>query len=239
MHHKYDLSLILACFNEAEIFSQSIKQIVQVLDKTDWTYEIIFIDDSSFDKTPQLIKQALQRYPRKHMSMFFHKKNQGRGQTVSDGFSKAKGKIVGFVDIDLEIPAWYIPRFVESVNGKVDGAVARRVYDLNFNGIVRWVLSKGYIWIRQQVLTLPVHDTEAGYKFFKRDKILPVLKTCKEPRWFWDTEIVAKALQQKLCLIEIPVIFVRRHDKTSTVHLIHDVVEYLAKLWKYRKELSL
>ena len=237
MHNQYDLSLILACYNETEIFSESIKEILAVLDKTNWTYEIIFIDDHSRDHTPDLIKQTLKKYPRKHLSAYFHSQNQGRGATVSEGFLKAQGKIVGYIDIDLEIPAWYIPRFIEKLNASFDGVIARRVYDISIKNLTRWIFSKGYVWLRQQALPLPIQDTEAGYKFFKREKILPVVKKCRDPHWFWDTEIVARAISHNLKLSEIPVVFIRRCDKTSTVRLLPDTFDYFKKLLVYRHRL--
>lgn len=239
MHSKYDLSLILACYNETEIFADSVPEIITVLDKTNLTYEIIFIDDYSKDNTVQLIKQVIKRYPRRHLSAYFHSHNQGRGATVGEGFLKAKGKVVGYVDIDLEIPAWYIPRFVEAIGEGYAGAIAWRVYDINLKGLIRWIFSKGYVWLRHQLLGLNVHDTEAGYKFFRRDKILPIVKRCCDNHWFWDTEIVARALQRQLKLAQIPVVFIRKSDKTSTVRLLPDTFDYLIKLIRYRHQLKL
>ena len=239
MHHKYDLTLVLACYNESEIFTASVEEIITVLDKTNWTYEIIFIDDKSIDNTVQLIKQALKKYPRKHLSAHFHRQNLGRGKTVSEGFLKAKGRIVGYIDIDLEVPAWYIPRFVEAINRTTDGVIGWRIYDLNIPGLLRWFSSKGYNFLRRKLLNFDIHDTEAGYKFFKRAKIIPVVKRCQDPHWFFDTEIVARSQQADLNLKEIPVVYIRRADKTSTVRLIPDSVDYLKKLFKYQKKLRL
>lgn len=239
MHHRYDLSLVLACYNEAETFSQSVKNIISVLDKTDWTYEIIFVDDKSTDNTVQLIKQVLKKYPRKHLSAIYHETNQGRGKTVTDGFFKAQGRVVGFIDIDLEIPAWYIPRAVEAINAGSDAAIGWRVYDINFKGLIRWLASKGYMWLRAKLLDINLKDTESGFKFFSREKILPVLKTCQDPHWFWDTEIVARSLRAGLNFSEIPVVFIRRYDKASTVKLLPDTIDYLKKLIHYRHKLKL
>jgi len=238
MHHRYDLSLILPCYNEAETFTPSVKEILAVLDKTDWSYEIIFVDDASGDTTIQLIKQALKRYPRKHLSALYHIHNQGRGKTVTDGFLQAQGRIVGFIDIDLEIPAWYIPRAVEAVEAGVDAAIGWRIYDLDLKGLIRWLASKGYMWLRKRVLGINLKDTESGFKFFQRSKILPVLRRCHDPHWFWDTEIVARSLQAGLKFAEIPVVFIRRQDKTSTVKLLPDTLDYLKKLVQYRQELN-
>lgn len=238
MHHKYDLSLVLACFNEAEVFNQSVKEIVEVLDKTNWTWEIIFIDDKSTDKTVSLINRAIAHYPKRNLSAYFHRKNKGRGKTVSEGFKKSRGKVVGFIDIDLEIPAWYIPRFVQSIDRKTQGAIGWRIYDINLKGVMRWIFSKGYIYLRKQLLHFDIEDTEAGYKFFKREKILQILPKVKDHHWFWDTEIVARCLKAGFNLAQIPVVFIRRDDKTSTVKIIPDAIDYLVKLLKYKSQLK-
>jgi glycosyltransferase involved in cell wall biosynthesis len=96
-----ELSLGLACYNEAEHFESSVRRIVRVLDDTRLTYEIIFVDDCSADRTPRLIQQVRNEFPDKDITTLFHAANTGRGGAVSDGFRAAKGAIVGYIDIDL------------------------------------------------------------------------------------------------------------------------------------------
>lgn len=231
--NKYDVSLVLACYNEQEIFNDSVKRIINTLDKTDFTYEIIFVEDKSQDNTINLIKKTFKQYPRHNLSAIFHPTNQGRGQTVVDGFNKAKGRIVGYIDIDLEIGEWYLPKFLSAVNKKTDVANALRIYDFSLWSLPRYFASKGYVWLRKILLGLPYEDTEAGYKFFKRAKLLPLLKKAKHKGWFFDTEIMALCQKHKLKVKEIPVAFVRNKQKTSTVRLIPDSIKYLTNLISY------
>ena len=104
----------------------------------------------------------------------------------------------------------------------------------------RWLASKGYVWLRKKLLGLPYRDTEGGYKFFKRKKILPLLKKVKNKGWFFDTEIMALCFKHKLRVKEIPVAFVRNPQKTSTVRLVPDTINYLWNLikfsWKFNHE---
>lgn len=44
-----DLSLIVPCYNEEKYLASSIQQIVSVLNRTAYSYEIIFVDDTSLD----------------------------------------------------------------------------------------------------------------------------------------------------------------------------------------------
>jgi len=230
---KYDFSLVLACYNEAQIFKDSVKRIINTLNKTDFTWEIIFVDDQSQDDTVSLIKKAIKKYPRHHLSAYYHKKNQGRGQTVKDGFLKAQGKIVGYIDIDLEVSEWYLPKFIDTVDSGVDVASAWRIYDFNLLRFHRWLASKGYVWLRKLILGLPSQDTEGGYKFFKRNKIMPLINQSTYSDWFFDTEIMALCFQYHFKVVEIPVAFVRRLDKTSTVRFITDSLRYLINLIKF------
>lgn len=227
---KYDVSLVLACYNEAEHFAQSVKRIINTLDKTDYTWEIIFVEDKSTDNTAKLIHQALKRYPRRNLSAVFHQKNLGRGRAVVDGFNQAKGRVVGFIDIDLEVGEWYLPKFIKAIDSGSDAAIAWRIYDFNLNSLPRWLSSKGYVVLRRIFLHLPYKDTEAGYKFYQRKKITPLLKKIIYPGWFFDTEIMAWTYRAKLKVAEIPTAFVRRLDKTSTVKLIPDTIKYLKDL---------
>lgn len=227
---KYDFSLILPCYNEAEHFNRSLPRIISALDQTDYTYEIIFVEDKSTDKTKSLVKKVLGKYPRHNLSAYFHATNHGRGQTVIDGFSKSQGKIIGFIDFDLEVGEWYLPKFIRTIESDYDAAVAWRIYDFNLRSLIRWIGSKGYTWLQKQLINLPFHDTEAGYKFFNKAKIMPLINQCRYKGWFFDTEILALAHKNKLKIKEIPVAFVRREDKTSTVRFIPDALSFLKNL---------
>jgi len=229
-----DVSLVLPCFNEAETFSDSIQKIITVLDHTNLVWEIIFVDDCSKDSTRRLINNALKKYSSNKFKFISHHKNQGRGQTVIDGILEAKGKIVGFIDVDLEVSEEYLPSFFKALEKGYDSAIAWRIYDFTIAGFFRWFSSKGYTLIRKIILGLPYKDTEAGYKFFNRSKILAVIKKCRYKGWFWDTEIMARIYKARLKTIEIPVIFIRRQDKTSTVRLIPDSIKYLKNLINFR-----
>jgi len=238
MKEKFDLSLILACYNEGTIFKDNVKKVFNVLDQTDFSYEIIFIDDASIDKTGTAIAKIIKDNPLRNLRSIYHDKNQGRGKTVTEGIREAKGKVVGFIDIDLEIPADYLPRFVNAILSGYDVAIAYRVYDFTLRRLIRWFTSKGYIALRKKLLKTDLKDTEAGYKFFNRQKILPILKKTKDPGWFWDTEIMINSSLNNLRIMEIPTVFIRNFQKKSTVKLIPDTFDYLLKIIKFWQQLK-
>lgn len=229
-----DLSIVIACYNEAGHLEQSVAELVGTLDCTRWSYELIFVEDCSTDNTRTVLERVAHQHPDRSVQVIYHEKNMGRGRTVTDGIHAARGGIVGFLDIDLEVHARYIPACVLAVEQGADIATARREYKLNVWLLYRHVLSRGYIGLIQSWLGTTLHDTESGYKFFRRDRILPVLAATKDPGWFWDTEIMLRAEAAGLAIVELPALFIRRYDKKSTVRVVRDSLDYLGKIWRFR-----
>jgi glycosyltransferase involved in cell wall biosynthesis len=231
MRKRIDLSLLLACYNEAPLFATSIERIISVLNISRLTYELIFIDDKSSDGTATLIQTILKKHPK--WKAVYHKINMGRGRSVCDGIRKARGTVVGFVDVDLEVSPVYISYMVHLIlTGAYDVIIGERIYRTTFTSILREVLSRGYRWLADKMVATGGLDTESGYKFFHRKKILPILKCTRHKRWFWDTEIVVFCRRAGLRIAEVPVLFLRRFDKQSSVHLVSDGIEYARSLWE-------
>ena len=232
-----DLSLIIACYNEGKIFEESIKDLEFVLDNSKLSYEIIFVDDKSKDETVETIRKTVKN--KKNYSAIFHENNEGRGKAVTDGIKQAQGKIVGFIDIDIEVSPVYIPYFVDKIlDGDADVITGQRIYKEELKSIHRVILSKGYSMLVRKFLGIPLYDTEVGYKFFNRKKILPVIKKTANYHWFWDTEIMTYAYLDKLRIKEIPVLFVRRFDKQSTLNVFNDTLDYFINLLRFKQKLN-
>lgn len=234
---QFKLSLILPCYNESQHFEESTEKIFKVLKKLKQNFEIIFVEDKSKDITRELIKNFISKYPQEHIKSIFHPKNLGRGKTVSDGIKISKGEYVGYIDIDCEISPAYISQFVQKLEEGNDVICAERKYQMRFFELIRAVASKSYSGMVRLLLNTTLVDTEAGYKFFRREKILPVLRIIEDRGWFWDTELMIRAEKYNLKIVFQPVYFYRRKDKTSTVKLIPDSIEYFKKLLQFSNKL--
>jgi glycosyltransferase AglD len=230
-----DLSLVIACYNEEYELVDSVRQIVEILDSTRWSWELIFVDDVSSDRTRELIDRLIAQYPDKTLRTLFHEHNTGRGRTVSDGFRLARGRYVGYIDIDLEVHARYIPTMLLALERGADVATAHRIYKVQPRLFIRFVASQGYAHLMRWLLEVHLKDTETGYKFFKRDRLLPLLDQVANERWFWDTEFMVRAVLAGLVIQEIPCLFIRRYDKQSTVNVVRDSIDYFRDLWRFRR----
>jgi glycosyltransferase involved in cell wall biosynthesis len=231
------LSLVLACYNEAEHLEASFAEIKETLEQTKWPFEVIFVDDLSRDRTREILGAIVAAHPDLDLHVILHPTNRGRGATVTDGFRAARGEVVGYLDVDLEVHCRYVPSLVRAIEGGADIATVRRIYAFQVRALDRYFMSRGYSFLVRRLLGLPFYDTETGYKFFRRERVLPLLDEIEDGGWFWDTEFMARAHRRGLRVAEIPGAYVRREDKTSTVRGLSDSARYFLQLLRFRDRL--
>ncbi|MDA0376002.1 MAG: glycosyltransferase family 2 protein [bacterium] len=230
------LTLVLPCYNEGEHFAGSMKNILNTLSLLNIACEIILIDDCSTDTTPDLLKVFQKESHTIPIYVIYHTKNQGRGATVEEGLQLAKGSIVGFMDIDCEVSPTYIPEALKVLqDDSVDFVLAQRLYSLQWYNIHRAIMTTLYHLLVRLILRIPSFDTEAGFKFFRRDSILPILAHTQDRHWFWDTEIVVRVYDAGLKIYNMPVRFKRNPNKTSTVRFMRDSWRSLKALLHFHR----
>ena len=231
------VSVVLACYNEAEHIEQSFREIRETLVQTTWPFEVLFVDDVSRDGTREILKEIVEANRHLDLRLILHQTNRGRGATVADGFRAARGTIAGYLDVDLEVHCRYIPSLVRAIERGADIATVRRIYAFQIASLDRYFMSRGYSFLVRKLLQVPVQDTETGYKFFRRETVLPLLDEIEDEGWFWDTEFMTRAARKGLTIEEIPGAYIRRNDKTSTVRGLRDSLRYFRQLLAFRRSL--
>lgn len=236
-----DLSFVIACYKDAPHLVRNTLALCDYLSATTLRYEIIFVEDGSPDHTAVEIRRGAKLLAEKNIPVrtIFHERNLGRGAAVSNGFLAASGDIVGYIDIDLEpLMDSVLPMVRMIQRGEADLICGRRVIANAIAKPIRVLSSYIYRWVAHIALPLPIADTECGLKLFKRATILPIIHTCVDKRWFWDTEIVHRTWLAGLVIKEHWIVFFEDRSKASTVRLIPDTFAYLKAILKYRQQLK-
>ena len=247
-----ELSVVLTCLNQEKVLQWSVETIRDILNKNKVEYEIIIVDDGSTDSTYIVMNELKKKY--KNIRLLKHNYNLGRGKAVSNGFKIAGGKFVGFLDTDLELHPRYIPmflkdlvsapagpssgwqeEFLKELKKGYDVVVYHRKYKHNMQGLIRAITSYSYNFLVRLILNVNLKDTESGFKFFDREKVLPLLDSIREERWFWDTEIMIRSYLKGLKIKEIPLIYIPNKEGGSTVRIFSDSLDFFKKLIKFRK----
>lgn len=110
METKYDISIVVPLFNEAESLPELHAWISRVMQANGFTYEIIFVNDGSTDESWQVIEELSQNNSEVHGIKF--RRNYGKSPALFCGFKAAQGRVVITMDADLqdspdEIPELY------------------------------------------------------------------------------------------------------------------------------------
>ncbi|MCH8980219.1 MAG: glycosyltransferase [Armatimonadetes bacterium] len=231
-----DLSLVIPCYNESIHLIESVARLLHTLDGSRLDYEVVFVDDFSRDNTRTLLDEICAESER--CRAIFHEANMGRGGAFKTGYRATDGEVCGFIDIDLEIDALYIPALVSLIcDDGYDVATGHRFYLFRqTRALHRHVLSRAYRMIAQFALGFGIRDSETGCKFFKRATATRAVLGSKNNSWFWDTEVMARAAQQGLRIAEMPVLFLRQAGKPSSVRVFRDSWQYLIDLQRFRAE---
>lgn len=227
------LSLIVPCYQEAEHLQGSISRLSQTLKMLSISYEVIFVEDCSRDSTREMLTAVLAADP-SIGKLVRHATNMGRGAAVKTGIRAATGKFLGFIDFDLEVSPTYILDAMYYLTHGYDAVIGTRTYDLDLWSIHRHILSRGYSYISRRILDIETVDSEAGFKFFTNAIGQEILQKCPNNAWFFDTEIVQFLEKSKSKFKALPVLFLRRGDKTTTVKIFRDSFEYLRQILRIR-----
>lgn len=232
-----ELSVVIACYMEEGHLAASVRELAATLDGMGRSYELIFVEDKSTDGTAKLVAELVAGHPERRA--VYQAVNQGRGASVAEGFRLARGRVVGFLDIDLEVHCRHLPMVLAAIDQGADGATAFRHYSpgASANGWLRKALSRGYRWLFQRCFDAPFEDPETGFKFFVRERILPALDEARDRHWFWDSEIMVLAHLHGLRVVEVPCFFERRVEKASTVRLLRDIWRYVVAIRAFRARL--
>jgi len=107
------LSIVVPLYNEEESLEKLLSSILEVGKDFDFTYEIIFVDDGSTDKTWQIIERLKKTTP--HLKAIKFRRNYGQTSAMVAGFDHASGEIIVTMDGDLQNDPADIPLLLKKI----------------------------------------------------------------------------------------------------------------------------
>lgn len=162
------ISVIVPLLNEEESLPELAQWIARVMEAHAFSWEVIFVDDGSRDKSWQVV-QDLHRQQPAYKGIKF-RRNYGKSAALNEGFAMASGDVVITMDADLqdspdEIPELYY-MIVRDGLDMVSGWKKRR-----HDPIGKTIPSKFFNWITARITGIKLHDFNCGLKAYKKDVI--------------------------------------------------------------------
>lgn len=164
-----NLSIIIPLLNEEESLIELNNWIISIMKINQFSFEIIFVDDGSKDKSWLIIEQLSKENENVKGIRFL--KNFGKSQALHAGFAKAKGDVVITMDADLqdnpeEIPALY--NMIMNENFDLVSGWKKKRYDAVF---AKNLPSKLFNWAARKTSGVHLNDFNCGLKAYKNDVI--------------------------------------------------------------------
>jgi len=118
------LSIVIPLLNEEEVIPELVKQLFSVCESLNKSFEIVFVDDGSKDRTSELLKEAAQKDKRIRVVRF--SRNFGHQAAFNAGIDVASGELVLTMDGDLQHPPRLISEFVKYAEEGNDIVIGER-----------------------------------------------------------------------------------------------------------------
>ena len=242
MSDKPYLSVIIPAYNEEPNFKKGlIDEVPLYLEKQEYSYEVLIVDDGSSDNTARLAQDFA-----KHHNNFRVIKNphQGKAQTVKKGVEEAQGELILFTDFDQATPISevagllkYIPEY-DIVIGSRQLPGAKREKE----PIHRHIMGLGFNFVVQLFTIRGIRDTQAGFKLFKGNvakELFSALKVYAKGKQVkgalvtaFDVELLFLANKRGYKIKAVPIIW--HHVATTRVNPIKDSLRMFRDVVKIR-----
>ncbi len=156
------LSIIIPVYNESESVGQLHSELLNVLNPLGKSFEIIFVDDGSTDKTSEVLSKL------KPAKLIQFSRNFGKSQALQAGFHLALGNYIFTMDGDLQDDPNEIPRFLEKMGrDRVDLVCGWKEHRLD--SFAKRMVSKFANGLTRIFTGTSVHDMNCGYKLYTRE----------------------------------------------------------------------
>ncbi len=164
-----DISVIVPLYNEEESIPKLFEWIERVMKENKFSYEVIFINDGSTDKSWKVI-ETLQKNS-SHVRGIKLRHNYGKSPALYCGFNAAEGDVVITMDADLQDSPDEIPELFSMIKNDdydlVSGWKKKR-YD---SKLTKNIPSKIYNATARRVTGLKLHDMNCGLKAYRNEVV--------------------------------------------------------------------
>jgi glycosyltransferase involved in cell wall biosynthesis len=161
-----DLSIVVPVYNEEENLPLLWPEIREVLAPTGLTYEVIFVDDGSKDRSAEIVRAFREADPRVRLIRF--KANAGETAATDAGLKAVRGRYVVVMDADLQNDPRDIPGMLSHLD-RWDAVTGWRVNRAAGDSVVRRVSSRVANAIRNRLSDESIQDSGCTFRAFRRE----------------------------------------------------------------------
>ena len=228
-----DLSLVIPFYNPGHRLASHVQAVVDALRTERVTFEVIAVSDGSTDGSPASIAGI------HHVRVVELAENRGKGAALRVGLAQGRGRYLGFIDGDGDIPARQLSHFLAAIRaGDPDVVLGSKLHpgsDVVYPPLRR-LYSSGYRQLTRLLFRLPTRDTQTGIKLIRRETLAAVLPKMIEKRFAFDLELLVVARRMGYRnFVELPVQIAERLTTTISLRSVwRTLLDTLAIFYRLR-----
>ena len=166
-----NLSVVIPLFNEEESLTELCVWIDKIMQTSNFTYEVLLIDDGSKDKSWEVVERI--STDNSNIKGVKFRKNYGKSAALNVGFAKALGDVVITMDADLQDSPDEIPELYNKIANEgfdlVSGWKQKR-----YDPLSKTIPTKLFNWAARRASGIYLHDFNCGLKAYKNTVVKSV-----------------------------------------------------------------
>ncbi len=168
------LSVVIPVFNEEANLSPLFTRLTKTLDGTGKSWEVIFVNDGSRDRSLELLRGFHLQRPRQVRVMDFSR-NFGQHTAIMAAFERVRGEIIVTLDADLQNPPEEIPKLLAKIEDGCDALGGVREH--RRDSLCRRFASRVVNSFREWVTDIHMTDQGCMLRAYRRHVVDAVVRT--------------------------------------------------------------
>lgn len=236
MEKNLKISIGVPCYNEEKLMMGTYVKIKEQAEKLPGkNYEIIFVNDGSSDKTPEIGKEIEKKDKKFRLISYFP--NRGMGHAHRQIYTNSTGDVTIILDADLSTPANVIFPLIKTLTEEnLDMVIASRYAgqkaDIPFS---RWFPSWCYYFFNKFLFGFKVRDSQSGFAAFRSSAVKSL--NLKSNKFEIHVEVLSKMQKKGYKIKEIPAEYKQRMEGAK-FSVFKDGPKTLLDTLRVRKELG-
>ncbi len=175
-----EISLVIPVYNEEAALPPLFARLYPALDALGRSYEVIFVNDGSRDRSAAILREQFGRRPGVTRVVLFAA-NFGQHRAILAGFAYARGRYLITLDADLQNPPEEIARVVDELDAGHDyvGTIRQQRQDVAWR---RWA-SRFINMLRERTTRIRITDHGCMFRGYARS-IVDAINQCTENNTF-------------------------------------------------------
>ena len=175
------LAIIVPCYNEEEALPIFYDEAKKILEKLDYDYKIILVNDGSKDATLSVMKKLAEKDQSiKYLSF---SRNFGKEAAMYAGFCNANTDYVCVMDADMQDPPSLLPKMLEIIHKEGYDSVATRRENREGEPLVRSWFARKFYRIINKISDADIVDGARDFRLMKREMVEAIVSMTEYNRF--------------------------------------------------------